>query len=403
MTKTLIVNLFTVFFSFVSFACTVDVTILEGTSISFCPESGGTINASPGFVAYAWTGPQTGSTASLTPTVSGQYVVTAIDGIGCVSTATIDVIVYPAASGTISSSEGLILCPSSAGSTLSTTPSFTSYLWSTGASSPSILVNQGGTYSCQFIDGNGCAGNAQITISVPNFSLNPTGTVNVCEGSAATLIATGGGNYLWSTGETGSTIVVSPTLTTNYSVTITNGSCVETLSQTVTFLDMPIDTIKNVFYIAPGEVVFINGPDDYESYTWSPQDYLSTPTSQGTVYNGMQTATYNVASISENGCMRNDMISIYLIELTIPNAFSPNNDGYNDLFVVPELELYKGKIAVFNRWGDKVFESDHYMNDWDGRCRTSFCMGQGDLPEGTYFFSIDVEHIHFDGYITLKR
>lgn len=403
MTKTIIVNVFTVFLSFVSFACTVDVTILEGTTVSYCLEEGGTINASPGFLAYAWTGPQTGGTASLTPTVSGQYVITAVDALGCISTDTIDVVIFPSPNGTIASSEGLNICPGSAGTTLSTTPAYSSYSWSNGTSGPSILVNQAGTYSCQFVDGNGCEGSAQITISMPTFTLNPTGTVSVCTGSSVTLIASGGGTYAWSTGEIGPTIVVSPTLTTTYSVTITNGSCVETLSQTVNFINIPQDTIQTVFYIAPGDEVFISGPDNYATYTWAPTDFLSNPSSQGTIYNGMVTADYTVTSISENGCVRSDMISIYLIDLTIPNAFSPNGDNFNDLFVIPELEVFKGKITIFNRWGDKVFESDRYLNDWDGKCYTSFCMGQGDLPEGTYFYSLDVEQIHFDGYITLKR
>lgn len=402
MTKTLLVNIFTAFFSFLSFACTVDVTILEGSSVAFCPEAGGTINASPGFLAYAWTGPQTGSTASLTPTVSGQYVVTAVDGVGCVSTATIDVVIYPAASGTIASSEGLVLCPGSAGSTLSTTPSFTSYLWSNGSSAPTILVNQSGTYSCQFIDGNGCAGNASIQISVPNFSLN-TSTTTVCNGSPATLTASGGGTYNWSTGENGSTIVVSPGITTTYTVTITNGACVQTLSQQIQTLTIEYQEITDSFYMQPGDLITMIGPDNFESYSWTPVTNLSYFDSQNATYSGDQSIVFTVNSMNSNGCMRSDDIWVFVIRLTIPTGFSPNNDGYNDNFVIPELTNYDdAHLIVFNRWGNKVFEANDYQNEWDGTCQGNACLGNGILPEGTYFYSLDIHGQHFDGFTTLK-
>lgn len=402
MIKTLIVSLFTTFFSIVSFACTVDVTILEGSSVSFCQETGGAIHASPGFLAYSWTGPQTGGTATLAPTVSGQYVVTAVDGVGCVSTATIDVIIYPPAAGTIASSEGLILCPGSAGSTLSTTPSFASYLWSTGSAASSILVTQSGTYSCQFVDGNGCVGNASIQITAPTFSLNAS-TTSVCNGSPATLIASGGGSYSWSTGETGATIVVSPTLTTTYSVTIINGSCTQSISQQIQTLTIQSQEITDTFYMQPGDLITMIAPDNFESYSWTPVTNLSYFDSQNATYSGDQSIIFTVNSMNSNGCMRSDNIWVFVIRLTIPTGFSPNNDGINDTFVIPELTNYKDvHLIVFNRWGNKVLETDDYQNDWDGTCQGNACLGNGILPEGTYFYSIDIHGQHFDGYTTLK-
>lgn len=402
MTKTLIVSLFTAFVSFVSFTCTVDVTILEGTSISFCPESGGTINASPGFLAYAWTGPQTGGTASLTPTVSGQYVITAVDALGCISSDTIDVVIFPAPNGTIASSEGLNLCPGSAGTTLSTAPAYSSYSWSNGTSGPSILVNQAGTYSCQFVDGNGCIGNASIQITAPTFSLNAS-TTSVCNGSPATLIASGGGSYSWSTGETGATIVVSPTLTTTYSVTITNGACTQALSQQIQTLTIQSQEITDTFYMQPGDLITMIAPNNFESYSWTPVTNLSYFESQNATYSGDQSIIFTVNSMNSNGCMRSDNIWVFVIRLTIPTGFSPNNDGINDTFVIPELTNYKDvHLIVFNRWGNKVFESDDYQNDWDGTCQGNACIGNGILPEGTYFYSLDIHGEHFDGYTTLK-
>jgi gliding motility-associated-like protein len=71
-------------------------------------------------------------------------------------------------------------------------------------------------------------------------------------------------------------------------------------------------------------------------------------------------------TISEQNC-----------ELTIPNVFTPNNDGINDAFEILNLEHYQAQMVVFNRWGKKVFEhSDYYNNWWDGR----------NAPDGTYFY-----------------
>jgi gliding motility-associated-like protein len=71
-------------------------------------------------------------------------------------------------------------------------------------------------------------------------------------------------------------------------------------------------------------------------------------------------------TISEQNC-----------ELTIPNVFTPNNDGINDAFEILNLEHYQAQMVIFNRWGKKVFEhSDYYNNWWDGR----------NAPDGTYFY-----------------
>lgn len=86
--------------------CASDVTILEGNSISFCQGAFITINASAGFSTYTWSGPQSGSTPSLLATNSGEYVITATDGVGCVSTDTIDVTIFMNPFGIIVSSEG---------------------------------------------------------------------------------------------------------------------------------------------------------------------------------------------------------------------------------------------------------------------------------------------------------
>ena len=73
------------------------------------------------------------------------------------------------------------------------------------------------------------------------------------------------------------------------------------------------------------------------------------------------------------------------------------------MFRVPELDDIPGAFSVWNRWGDIVLDIPRYENDWSGTCETGSCLGNGDLPQGTYFYLIDVKGITFKGYITLKR
>jgi gliding motility-associated-like protein len=70
--------------------------------------------------------------------------------------------------------------------------------------------------------------------------------------------------------------------------------------------------------------------------------------------------------------------------LNVPNGFSPNGDGVNDLLVVYAIQLYPANnLMVFNRWGSLVFEADGYNNDWDGT------FNGNPVPDGTYFYRLD--------------
>jgi gliding motility-associated-like protein len=62
----------------------------------------------------------------------------------------------------------------------------------------------------------------------------------------------------------------------------------------------------------------------------------------------------------------------------IPNVITPNNDAYNDHFMVDEGLQGLISLQIFNRWGRSVFHADHYQNDWDG----------AGLPPGVYFYRL---------------
>jgi gliding motility-associated-like protein len=84
------------------------------------------------------------------------------------------------------------------------------------------------------------------------------------------------------------------------------------------------------------------------------------------------------------------VVIIDVIGVIIPDGFSPNGDGLNDLFEIQGLDAYdKVSVQIFNRWGNKVYESEIYKNDWDGTSQNAFKLGNSKLPAGTYFYIID--------------
>jgi len=94
------------------------------------------------------------------------------------------------------------------------------------------------------------------------------------------------------------------------------------------------------------------------------------------------------------------------LDIVIAGGLSPNNDGFNDKFIVTRPFGTKISLQVFNRWGNVVYKSDDYQNDWAGKGQGNF-LGQ-DLPSGTYFYIIVAADAtggvrKFTGPITLVR
>ena len=89
------------------------------------------------------------------------------------------------------------------------------------------------------------------------------------------------------------------------------------------------------------------------------------------------------------------------IELLIPEAFTPNGNNINDLFVIRNLETYDSKnLEVFNRYGNRVYSSGNYQNDWDGSRSDN---GQA-LPDGTYYYVLTLtDNEIFRGYVYINR
>ncbi len=95
-----------------------------------------------------------------------------------------------------------------------------------------------------------------------------------------------------------------------------------------------------------------------------------------------------------------DDVIITMVDLKIPNGFSPNNDGNNDYFEIEGLDLLENELIIFNRWGVELYQSHNYQNDWNGKSKSG-----DDLPEDTYYYTLKIPSLNKDlsGFIVLKK
>jgi gliding motility-associated-like protein/uncharacterized repeat protein (TIGR01451 family) len=110
-----------------------------------------------------------------------------------------------------------------------------------------------------------------------------------------------------------------------------------------------------------------------------------------------QTGNYvNTVTISGNETDTTTDNNVSIVEpcptdFFIPEGFSPNKDGINDVFFIRGIVPYTNNtITIFNRWGDKVYEASPYLNTWDGTTDKGINIGSTELPVGTYFYTLDL-------------
>jgi gliding motility-associated-like protein len=91
----------------------------------------------------------------------------------------------------------------------------------------------------------------------------------------------------------------------------------------------------------------------------------------------------------------------------VPEGFSPNGDGSNEMLIIPNLDKFpENELKVFNRWGVEVYKAGPYKNDWDGTMQGKMAVGKDVLPEGTYFYILDLgigQDKIIKGYIYITR
>jgi gliding motility-associated-like protein len=140
-----------------------------------------------------------------------------------------------------------------------------------------------------------------------------------------------------------------------------------------------------------GQSVTLDGASNtvYAAYSWTPVTDINDPSILQPTVTPTSDITYKLTATSTIGCgVSTDQVFVRVLEkVTIPNAFSPNGDGINDVWNVKNLITYpESQTKVFNRYGQLVFEANGYAQPWDGRYEGK------PLPGGTYYYVIDLKN-----------
>lgn len=272
-----------------------------------------------------------------------------------------------------------------------TPPNVTS--WSTGASTDTVLNLGAGTYSLTVTDQTNCSAFAQVTLSDPApTSVNLGPDVELCDGESVNLDAGLAGSYIWSTGDT--TQAITADVSGTYAVTITNaGGCNATDDIVVTVTPpFTVDAGEDTTIIQYESVLELNGTVTGSaggSYLWTPSDYLACDDCATTLLSPDSTTTYVLTYTDALGCVASDSVTITVLPgeyfAIVPNAFSPNADGANDILYVYYKGVRRLVFRIHNRWGEKVFETDDMTQGWDGTFKGVIAQ------DGVYVWDLYVE------------
>ncbi|MBA3829781.1 MAG: gliding motility-associated C-terminal domain-containing protein [Taibaiella sp.] len=278
-----------------------------------------------------------------------------------------------------------------------------------------------GTYTISFAerDSFGCVDTVQVrqTINTITNSVVAKGDTTICKGAVVQLSATGATRYYWTPGKDLNDSTVSnpratPSQATTYVVTgVDSNNCIGIDSVQIKFFSAP------TLYITPNTnpvtcsnssiQLFVSGA---KKYIWQPGLLCDSNTSSHPIVTPQTTTTFYVTGNDGKGCESVDSITIYSLKDSayMPNAFTPDNDGLNDvIYPTSYCNFIFERFSVFNRWGQPVFTTTMPNTGWDGKLN-----GQPQ-PKDVYMYlitgykisdgQVDRKHTVIKGNITLLR
>lgn len=187
-----------------------------------------------------------------------------------------------------------------------------------------------------------------------------------------------------------------------YTYTSATG-CSSYKEQPVVVYPVPVVSAGPDKVVLEGGYVTLNGTATGNAlqYLWTPATALNNPAVAQPVAAPTDDIDYTLTVTSGDGCVALDNVLVKVLKTpTVPNAFSPNGDGVHDRWEIPYLDSYHGAtVEIFNRYGQKVFESKGYAKAWDGT------RNGNPLPVGTYYYLIDPKNgrKQISGFVDLIR
>ncbi|HMG88811.1 MAG TPA: gliding motility-associated C-terminal domain-containing protein [Chryseolinea sp.] len=197
----------------------------------------------------------------------------------------------------------------------------------------------------------------------------------------------GATSYLWEAGSNGSTFNVDENVTKDYFVNISFNECTYRHKFHVEFLseiDLGPDTV-----LCDGESMDLVVENSTFDIQWS----------DGSIDPVKHISAAGVYSISSQNpyCVVQDTIAVDFMDCPgfAPNIITPNDDIYNEYFVFENIKHGKWSLSVFNRWGERVYFSADYQNDWNGN----------GLPNGLYYYKLNSAALHSEvkGWVNVRR
>jgi len=208
---------------------------------------------------------------------------------------------------------------------------------------------------------NGCTKRDSIIVSYKPLPIKNLGKdTAICEGFTYLLDASSpNANYLWQNNSTNPTFLV--TRSGVYSVSIDLNGCIKRDTIRIDYNSKPVVSLGPDKTICEGQQLILDPKITNATFLW--QD-------------GSSSSTFIVSSpgiyklTANNQCGNNSddiVITKGLCQLKMPNAFTPNNDGNNDVFGIKNSGFIKEfYLIIYNRWGEKVFETKDVSKGWDG-------------------------------------
>lgn len=356
-------------------------------------------------MSYDWS--TTEDTQSIVVNATGLYSVQVTDNLDCVGEDEVFVEFFPVPEANLP--DELLFCEDETIILDAGNPG-DFYQWSTNENTQTISPNTSGIYTVTVSNAFNCSTQDQTDVLILTYPELDLGTDQaLCEGDVLTLdVVDPNLNVLWSTGDTTPTIDVSNTGV--YSVDVDNGACFISDQISLVFNPNPADPFGSdtiVCFDSPPYSLLLEALNAGATYTWN----------TGATQSNIQVfspGAYNVEVTSANGCAQtfeiNVLESCFGDFLYVPNAFTPDNDGINDVFQVKGTRVASFELEIWNRWGELVFKTDDINDFWDGSHRNGDHYAENEV----YIYTINYQYftdefggisefVTKDGFVTMIR
>ncbi|WP_152270224.1 T9SS type B sorting domain-containing protein [Agriterribacter humi] len=263
-------------------------------------------------------------------------------------------------------------------------------------------VTASDTFYIRGTSASGCLTDVEPIVVVLNDQpvISTDDTVVACKGLPVTLTASSPGNEItWQNIGPGNSIVVQPVVNSMYkAIAVNESGCTDTAIVNVQVRDFSISLKANPSPMLIGipATLTTSANANYEVIGWKPEIYFSNQTAntQSLIINDT-TGTFYVIARSEDGCIdtANVKTAVDNKDFFIPNAFTPNRDGRNDIFKVYGSSVTAAEIKIYNQWGAMLYETKDNEKGWDGTHKNN------PQPVGLYVYVVKVRLSNEDTFI----